>query len=148
MNRRMLPPTQIAYQVRTVNGRTYRGSPGVTIDIPDFDADVLAANGWTDLGPSGTTAQRPTGTLGRYITPVQAQNTSIRRWARALRATALTGAMQRVPSSELRLRAAFRRAFGEGRVAFVMVGARPTSFFRKIKHASKTTVYLHDLPAR
>lgn len=66
MNRRMLPPTQVAYQTRTVNGRTYRGSPGVTIDIPDFDADMLAANGWTDLGPSGTTAQRPTGTLGRY----------------------------------------------------------------------------------
>lgn len=66
MNHRMLPPTQVAYQTRTVNGRTYTGVPGVAIDIPDFDADVLAANGWTDTGPSGTTDQRPTGTMGRY----------------------------------------------------------------------------------
>lgn len=66
MNHRMLPPTQAAYQTRVVNGRTYTGAPGVAIDVPDFDADMLAANGWIDAGPSGTTAQRPTGTLGRY----------------------------------------------------------------------------------
>lgn len=66
MNRRMLPPTSSAYQTRTVNGRTYTGIPGFVIEIPDFDADVLAANGWTDLGPSGTTEQRPVGSLGRY----------------------------------------------------------------------------------
>jgi hypothetical protein len=36
------------------------------LDIPDFDASMLEANGWIDCGPSGTTAQRPTGRLGLY----------------------------------------------------------------------------------
>ena len=49
MSRRMLPPTQTGYQTRTVNGRTYSGSPGSAFDIPDFDADVLSANGWIDI---------------------------------------------------------------------------------------------------
>ena len=66
MNRRMLPPTQLAYQTRTMNGRTYTGTPGSVMDIPDFDAGPLSANGWIDIGPSGTTMQRPTGTLGPY----------------------------------------------------------------------------------
>ena len=66
MNRRMLPPTQVGYQTRTVNGRTYTGSTGVVMDIPDFDATTLSANGWIDICPSGTTLQRPTGTLGQY----------------------------------------------------------------------------------
>lgn len=66
MNRRMLPPTQVGYQTRTINGRTYTGAPGIAIDIPDMDASMLSANGWIDIGPSGTTQQRPIGTLGQY----------------------------------------------------------------------------------
>ena len=66
MNRRMLPPINISAQSRTVNGRLYSGAPGTFWDVPDFDANMLAAAGWNDCGPSGTTAQRPIGTLGIY----------------------------------------------------------------------------------
>ena len=66
MNKRMLPPINISAQTRTVNGRTYTAAPGTFLDVADFDAGMLAANGWIDCGPSGTTAQRPTGTLGQY----------------------------------------------------------------------------------
>jgi hypothetical protein len=66
MNRRMLPPINIGAQSRTVNGRRYSAAPGVALDIPDFDATMLSANGWIDCGPSGTATQRPTGTLGQY----------------------------------------------------------------------------------
>ena len=64
MNRRMFPPTQVANQTRTVNGRAYAGSPGVAIDVPECDAFSLSANGWTDVCASGPTPQRPAGTLG------------------------------------------------------------------------------------
>jgi hypothetical protein len=66
MNKRMLPPINVGAQRRTINGRTYAAAPGIALDIPDFDAAMLQANGWIDCGPSGTTAQRPTGTLGQY----------------------------------------------------------------------------------
>jgi hypothetical protein len=66
MNRRMLPPIQAAYQSRTVNGRIYTAAPGAVLDVPDFDAVMLSANGWIDVAPSGTTAQRPIGSLGQY----------------------------------------------------------------------------------
>jgi hypothetical protein len=59
MNVRMMPPPVVVNQTVTVNGRTYSGAPGVTLDVPDFDAGPLAANGWIRVGPSGTTAQRP-----------------------------------------------------------------------------------------
>lgn len=66
MNRRLLPPTNPAYMSRTVNGRTYSRSPGIALDVPDFDAGMLSANGWIDCGPSGATAQRPSGMVGLY----------------------------------------------------------------------------------
>jgi hypothetical protein len=66
MNRRMFPPTQVAYQTRVVNSRTYTGAPGAVFDVPDFDAVMLSANGWIDVAPSGSTAQRPPGSLGQY----------------------------------------------------------------------------------
>lgn len=56
---RMLPHVQAAYQSISTNGRAYRGQPGQTLDVPDFDAAVLAGNGWARVGPVGTTAQRP-----------------------------------------------------------------------------------------
>jgi hypothetical protein len=46
----------------TVNGRTYTTTPGTPIDVPDFDAFVMLANGWTaiDVGAGvGATALRP-----------------------------------------------------------------------------------------
>jgi hypothetical protein len=61
----MLPPAivnggPITSQTSMVaNGRTYAGSPGTVMDIPDQDAQVLAANGWVKVAASGTTAQRP-----------------------------------------------------------------------------------------
>ena len=67
-NYRMLPPAIVnggavtSQQTMTVNGRTYSGAPGSVLDVPDMDARVLGANGWVKVGPSGTTAQRPTST--------------------------------------------------------------------------------------
>ncbi len=46
----------------TVNGRTYTTPVGTPIDVPDFDAFIMLANGWTSIDKSagvGTTAQRP-----------------------------------------------------------------------------------------
>lgn len=60
----MLPPTSVAQQTRMVNGRTYSGVPGQAVDIVDFDARVLAANGWVECALSGPTTSRPSPTLG------------------------------------------------------------------------------------
>lgn len=45
----------------TFNGRTYSCAVGSTIDVPDFDALVLIANGWTAASSHGAdvTANRP-----------------------------------------------------------------------------------------
>lgn len=67
-NYRMLPPAVVAGGPITsqtnmvVNGRSYSGTPGSVADIPDQDAQILGANGWVNVGPSGATAQRPTST--------------------------------------------------------------------------------------
>lgn len=48
-----------------VNGRTYTCAAGGTIDVPDFDAQVMLADGWINASGGavqttvGTTAQRP-----------------------------------------------------------------------------------------
>ena len=42
-----------------VNGRVYSCAIGATLDVVDFDAAVLTANGWIQVAPVGTTAQRP-----------------------------------------------------------------------------------------
>ena len=59
MNIRMLPPVAANQQTRTINGRTYSGTPGTVQDIPDFDANVLQANGWIRVANSGPTSARP-----------------------------------------------------------------------------------------
>ena len=51
-------------QVLTVNGRVYKTTPGNPIPVPDFDAQILCANGWvlasTNLSvATGPTAGRP-----------------------------------------------------------------------------------------
>ena len=60
---RMIPPTSGANVITAKGGRGYTATAGGTIDVPDFDAEVLEANGWiraARLGV-GSTAQRPTG---------------------------------------------------------------------------------------
>lgn len=56
---RLLPPANGATTV--VNGRTYTAAAGATLDVPDFDAIVLEANGWlpTTMDGAGATASRP-----------------------------------------------------------------------------------------
>jgi hypothetical protein len=60
--RRLIPPST-GVASTTVNGRTYFTAPGAQ-DVPEFDAEALEANGWMAVAYSGTTAQRPTSTLG------------------------------------------------------------------------------------
>jgi hypothetical protein len=60
---RMLPPIATSQQSRSVNGRTYSATPGSAIDIVDFDADQLSANGWVKVALSGPTAARPSPNL-------------------------------------------------------------------------------------
>jgi hypothetical protein len=55
----MLPPSNAAFQITTANGRNYAAAPGTVADVPDFDAQVLAANGWVKVGWSGPTTARP-----------------------------------------------------------------------------------------
>lgn len=58
---RMVPPAPgQGANPCTVNGRTYTAAAGVLIDVPDFDAFVLEANGWIGANTVGTTAARPT----------------------------------------------------------------------------------------
>ncbi len=57
---RMLPPPAVGQQTVTVNGRRYSAAPGAAVDVPDMDANVLAANGWVVCAPSGPTSARPT----------------------------------------------------------------------------------------
>lgn len=58
MNIRLLPPPNGGNT--TVNGRTYVAAAGATLDVPDFDAQVLSANGWTKVAAQvGATATRP-----------------------------------------------------------------------------------------
>ncbi len=66
MNSRMLGPENIQNQTKVVNGRTYTAAAGQPIDVPDFDANLLQANGWTLVALSGPTSARPVGTLGVY----------------------------------------------------------------------------------
>ena len=56
---RFIPPKGNAASL-TVNGRTYSCAAGATIDVPNMDASIFAANGWCAVAGSGTTAQRPT----------------------------------------------------------------------------------------
>ena len=58
---RVLPPNTTGTDTITVNGRTYSAVAGGFLDVPDFDAAVMLANGWVRgaLGGSGTTSQRP-----------------------------------------------------------------------------------------
>jgi hypothetical protein len=56
---RLMPPGSGKITTMTVNGRVYSCAVGATVDVIDFDAAVLTANGWIQVAPVGTTAQRP-----------------------------------------------------------------------------------------
>lgn len=56
----MMHPPASGNMTHTVNGRKYVGVPGTPQSVPDFDAVMLEANGWTNAGTTGSTAQRPT----------------------------------------------------------------------------------------
>jgi hypothetical protein len=64
MNFRVLPPTIVTKQTMNINGRNYSGAPGVAMDVVDFDAQVLTANGWIFIAPSGPTSARPSPRAG------------------------------------------------------------------------------------
>lgn len=63
-NVRVTPPRDGLHNTATVNGRTYTGALGATLDVPDFDALILMANGWTAIPNAqtyvGPTSARPT----------------------------------------------------------------------------------------
>ena len=56
-----MPPASSAFgpNPAKVNGRTYTAAVGATIDVPDFDATQLQANGWHNTGTTAATAARP-----------------------------------------------------------------------------------------
>lgn len=64
---RMFPPVATNEQTRVVNGRTYTGTPGQILDVPDFDAQQLQSNGWTWVAPSGPSSSRPTSALSQGL---------------------------------------------------------------------------------
>lgn len=59
MNRRLLPPSDPRYATCTVYGRTYTGTAGTPVTVPDSDGAALEANGWALVALSGPTGSRP-----------------------------------------------------------------------------------------
>jgi hypothetical protein len=60
---RVLPPISVGKQTIKIHGRIYNAAPGSTLDVPDFDAGVLMANGWLiadRVRGAGPTTSRPT----------------------------------------------------------------------------------------
>lgn len=57
---RLIPPSTGATSI-TVNDRLYSCAVGSTIDVPDFDAHIMLANGWLASAAHGasTTVNRP-----------------------------------------------------------------------------------------
>jgi hypothetical protein len=62
----MAPHREGQKEPSIANKMTYSSTPGTTIDVYDADAQVLEANGWIPVAPSGPTSARPVGTLGLY----------------------------------------------------------------------------------
>jgi hypothetical protein len=61
---RLIPPNGAATTSK-VNGRSYTCAAGATIDVPDFDALSLTAQGWLTTGTAvGATSARPTANVG------------------------------------------------------------------------------------
>ena len=65
MSTKRMLPSNTAHTTTVINGRTYTAVAGTTVDVPQWNADELGANGWFDVAGlasvgSGTTAARPT----------------------------------------------------------------------------------------
>jgi hypothetical protein len=60
-------PDGAGVQTTIVSGRKYTATPGTPILVPDFDANVLAANGWLVVGNVG-------GAVGAGITSARPVN--------------------------------------------------------------------------
>ena len=60
MVQRVCPPPS-GNKIITIAGRTYDGVSNAFLDVPDHDALILEANGWTAAaaGGSGATTSRP-----------------------------------------------------------------------------------------
>jgi hypothetical protein len=59
LNVRMFPPGSGKQATISVNGRSYTCPLNATVDVPQVDAVILSANGWTMAADAvGTTAQR------------------------------------------------------------------------------------------
>ncbi len=63
-NWRMWPSADLNVSPKTVNGRTYSGTPGVAQSIVFCDAAQLQSNGWTRIAPTGPSSMRPHGQTG------------------------------------------------------------------------------------
>jgi hypothetical protein len=60
MTIRVMPPADGLHPAITVSGRPYSCALGSAIDVPDGDAAVMLANGWTKSSDGvGATAARP-----------------------------------------------------------------------------------------
>lgn len=61
MTTRVFPPADGLRPAINVNGRAYSCALGSSLDVPDQDAAVMTANGWTAAanGQVGATAARP-----------------------------------------------------------------------------------------
>jgi hypothetical protein len=61
MTTRVMPPGDGLHPSITVHTRSYTCALGATIDVPDSDAQVMAANGWTIVAGAGVgaTTTRP-----------------------------------------------------------------------------------------
>lgn len=74
-NARMFPPGSGQQPNIAVNSRAYSAALGGYVDVPDFDAKVMQANGWTRAGTTafvGPTSNRPVSEAGgQPITPGQ-----------------------------------------------------------------------------
>lgn len=61
MTTRVIPPADGLHPAISVNSRSYTCAQGSYLDVPDQDAQRMAANGWTIVaaGGVGATAARP-----------------------------------------------------------------------------------------
>lgn len=57
--RRLLPPATGNRSPQLAYGTSYNPAAAPFVDAPEGDCRILAANGWTDIGPSGPTSARP-----------------------------------------------------------------------------------------
>ena len=69
---RMFPPGDGRHtSIKVARGTVYAPGAGGFVDVPSFDAHVLAANGWTRAGGTsclvGATSARPASTAGHPL---------------------------------------------------------------------------------